>query len=564
MDFSQVTSFFAQMGDYIRIGLSIAFAFIMSLGQIITPFTVNQAKCFEKWSAGDKFESSYCAELKKDPDKDFVVLNIADVQLNDTELYDGSWDLARATISSAVNQTNPDLITLTGDNAWGMLSYIELCKYIDSFGIPWAPVMGNHDGQNTPSEFWCAYQFTTAKNCLFKFGPEDMGYGNYIINITENGKVIHSLFMMDTHSNADDTDAGKVNLGADGSAGYDHLWENQLKWYEWAVNGITKSAGKTVESTVFMHIPTVEYSTYYAQYYDSDNDCWKDEYAGECFGVNHEDVCCAHGNNGFFDLCKKLGSTKNIIVGHDHINSSSMLVDGIRLSYGLKCGSGCYWEPEMSGGSTLTISSDGTGTFKHVYVNTNDYKAIIESGTYTLKATIKNGDVTVPITLYADKGGKYCIETELRTSALSSVKAVFLSDGKKIYLILPTMKMYIEAGTTDELLGEQDAISAFTDPTVVQGENAMYVKTDFITLDGKEYVVEEYKTDDGATIKYYYLNENLKRIEAVESNGDATIIEIESISPYVPANAFSLPSGYTDMTGTFNDEGYEGVIKSEN
>ena len=64
----------------------------------------------------------------------------------------------------------------------------------------------------------------------------------------------------------------------------------------------------------------------------------------------------------------RLGSTKNMIVGHDHVNSSSMVVDGIRLSYGLKCGSGCYWEPEMSGGSTLTISSDGTGTFAHVYI----------------------------------------------------------------------------------------------------------------------------------------------------------------------------------------------------
>ena len=369
MDFGKVTAFFSQAGTYIKIGLGVAFTFIISLVQIIAPFTANQAKLFEKWSADDKFETSYCAELKKDPDKDFVVLNIADVQLNDAELYDGSWDLAKSTIKSAVEKAKPDLITLTGDNAWGMLSYIELCKYIDSYGIPWAPVMGNHDGQRTPSEFWCAYQFTSSKNCLFKFGPEDMGYGNYIINITENGKIIHTLFMMDTHSDADDTEAGKINLGTDGSAGYDHLWANQLEWYEWAVDGITASAGKTVESTAFMHIPVVEYDTYYAQYYDKENDCWKDEYADDCFGVNHEDVCCAHGNNGFFALCKRLGSTKNIIVGHDHVNSSSMLVDGIRLSYGLKCGSGCYWESEMSGGSTLTIASDGTAEFEHIYID---------------------------------------------------------------------------------------------------------------------------------------------------------------------------------------------------
>ena len=558
MDFSQVTSFFTQMGDYIRIGFSVALAFIMSLGQIIAPFTANQAKCFEKWSAGDKFETSYCAELKKNPDKDFVVLNIADVQLNDTELYDGSWDLAKTTIKSAVKQTAPDLITLTGDNAWGMLSYIELCKYIDSFGIPWAPVMGNHDGQNTPSEFWCAYQFTTAKNCLFKFGPEDMGYGNYIINITENGKIIHSLFMMDTHSNADDTDAGKINLGADGSAGYDHLWKNQFEWYEWAVNGITKSAGKTVESTVFMHIPTVEYSTYYAQYYDSDNDCWKDEYKADCFGVNHEEVCCANGNNGFFDLCKKLGSTKNIIVGHDHVNSSSMLVDGIRLSYGLKCGSGCYWEPEMSGGSTLTISSDGSAEFEHVYLTGGKDAEIINSGAYTIKATVKTGDTELPMAFSID-GNKISVSTKI----LGTITARIFSDGENVYLVIPAFRVYVNAGTADELIGDNEYLPTFADPgSWAQNQDAVYVKSGKTTINGNEYYFDEYSAKDIESLKYYYQANSLalKQIEAVDTDGTVSLINIKSVSADVPSDAFSIPSGYKDMTEIFMRDGYEGVL----
>ena len=69
MDFGKVTEFFAQIPAYIRIGLSVAFTFIVSLGQIIAPLTSNEAKFFEKWDENSKFETSYCAELEKDPDK---------------------------------------------------------------------------------------------------------------------------------------------------------------------------------------------------------------------------------------------------------------------------------------------------------------------------------------------------------------------------------------------------------------------------------------------------------------------------------------------------------------
>ena len=204
------------------------------------------------------------------------------------------------------------------------------------------------------------------------------------------------------------------------------------------------------------------------------------------------------------------------------------------------------------GGSVVIVPKDSPS---------ESYKEIIQSGRYTMKATIKNGDVTVPITLYVDNGGKYSISTKLKTSALTSVTAQFLSDGENIYLILPTLRMYIKAGTTDELLGEQDAVAAITDPTVIQGQDATWVQTGTTTINGKDYTVEEYKTGDGQTIKYYYDGDNLKRIESVESNGDATVIEITEVSGSVPANAFKVPAGYTDMTKAFEEGGYGGVLK---
>lgn len=343
------------------------FSFILAFIQILIPIASvglsGSDAYFTKWDESTVYTEDYAVELEKNPGEDFVILNLTDIQLSFGEEYGYPGKLAKATVDKLVEETDPDLITVTGDNAWSLDSYNDMIKMLDGYGIPWAPVMGNHDGQGCISEKWCAARFVQAENCLFKFGPEGMGYGNYIINITENGSIIHTLFMMDSHS-----DIQKTNINGEKGSGYDHFWPEQLKWYEWAVNGIKKTAGKTVESTVFMHIPVVEYKTAWEEAYDIDNSCYKQEYSSSSFGVNHEGVCCAPKNNGFFALCKDLNSTKNMVCGHDHVNSSSILYDGIRLTYGIKCGKGCYWEEEMSGGTTISVGSDGSAAIEHIFV----------------------------------------------------------------------------------------------------------------------------------------------------------------------------------------------------
>lgn len=317
---------------------------------------------FEKWSPEQEYTADYAVELEKTPEKDFVVLNLTDIQLSADEVFSSKGSFAYAVVDKLVKETNPDLITVTGDNAWSSLAYIQFVEEIDKYGIPWAPVMGNHDGQRCKGEAWCAKLLLDADNCLFKVGPKGMGYGNYIINITENGDIIHTIYMMDTHSDADDVKEGKIN-----GSGYDHVWNNQIEWFKWASAGISRIAGKQVESSLFMHIPLCEYETAYNEAYDTTTGTYKGAYAETSFGVNHEPVSCPTINNGFFSVIKEAG-TKNVIVGHDHINNTSILYDGVRLSYSLKCGSGCYWESEMNGGSILSIASDGSAVFSHRFI----------------------------------------------------------------------------------------------------------------------------------------------------------------------------------------------------
>lgn len=370
-------------------------AFFFAIPQILAPIPahLNQDSYFEDWSAEMQYTEDYAIVLEKDENKDFVVLNLADVQISDGEEYYPQYEYAKAMINKLVEEQKPDLITLTGDNAWDTVSYITLVDFIDSLGIPWAPVMGNHDGQGCISEFWCGYLFNEAENCLWKFGPKDMGYGNYIINIEENGEVVHTIFMMDTHDDGEWTVDGKT------VSGYDHLWDNQIEWYEWAVKGIEETEGKTVESSVFIHIPVFEVKTVWEEYYeghycaacdkyftkvqliadccpdcagaitykDENRNHWIGEYADKATGILHETPCPGAVDNHFTDKMLSLGSTKNVIFGHDHVCNASINYEGIQLTYSLKLGYGAYYEEGLMGGTTLSIASDGSAEYAHHY-----------------------------------------------------------------------------------------------------------------------------------------------------------------------------------------------------
>ncbi len=369
-------------------------AFFFAIPQILAPIPANifEASYFEEWSAEQEYTEDYAVVIEKEADKDFVILNLADIQISDDENYYPEYEYAKAMINKLVEEQKPDLITLTGDNAWDTVAYVTLVNFVDSLGIPWAPVMGNHDGQGCISEFWCGYLFDEAENCLWKFGPKDMGYGNYIINIEENGEVIHTLFMMDTH------DDGEWTVDGQTVSGYDHLWDNQIEWYEWAVKGIEAKAGKPVESSVFIHIPVFEVREVWNEYYEGhycascddlftaaqlkngkcpacagevtlthnkEGNLWTGEYADKATGIIHETPCPGAVNNHFTDKMLELGSTKNVMFGHDHVCNASINYEGIQLTYSLKLGYGCYYEDGLMGGTTLTINSDGNAQYAH-------------------------------------------------------------------------------------------------------------------------------------------------------------------------------------------------------
>ena len=350
---------------------------LLSLFEIAVPFAAQKLsndgeKYMYEWSSDLEFSDEHFVEIEKTPGKDFKILNLTDIQLYDSEIYekDGIGEDCHNLVKQLIEDERPDLITLSGDCFCSTLSTLDLIDILESYEIPWAPVFGNHEGGNQGEwQFWAAWHLANAKHSLFEFGPKDMGYGNYIINLTENDKVIHSFYMMDTHGTIGSFDGknGKTYYY------YDHLWDNQIAWYEWAVHGNERLAGHPVQSTAIMHIPLREYG-----------DAWKSvstkekgpgiqyglldpQYSDIAFGLCRWGGGWPKENNGFFDKVKELGSTKDIIAGHDHYNDSSVLYEGVRLTYSLHTGFGGYYWEDLYGGTVLTIDSEGKTNTHHVY-----------------------------------------------------------------------------------------------------------------------------------------------------------------------------------------------------
>ena len=94
--------------------------------------------------------------LKKTPGKDFTVLNLTDIHWDIVAWMPGNkeYETVVGTIRELIARTQPDLITVSGDLSWGMAveSYVAVADLLDSFGIPWAPVWGNHDNQSIDNQ----------------------------------------------------------------------------------------------------------------------------------------------------------------------------------------------------------------------------------------------------------------------------------------------------------------------------------------------------------------------------------------------------------------------------
>lgn len=353
-----------------KIGLGVTGVLLVAVIAVgIVFFPKFGAKRYEMWSPEDTYTTeNAAATLTKQPGQDFKILQFSDTQLfTSTSENNAALDL----VKKLAEEQKPDLMVFVGDNVSGAFTKFSIKTFIeavDSLGIPWAPVFGNHDGEGVVDLAWQGEQFQKAKNCVYKPGPSNVsGEGNYIIHIEESGKIIESLYLLDSHNRYE---------YEDGKKDYAFINQDQINWYSWAVKGVSELAygnyapadGKVVPSMAFFHIALPEFQTAMDPYLD-ENGVGKVP-ASLGTGEIRERICCPPYNSGFFSVIKELGSTKDIFVGHDHANDAIVTYEGIRMAYGIKTGPSPHqWNGAVAYGGTVIRITDQTErvTIEHLY-----------------------------------------------------------------------------------------------------------------------------------------------------------------------------------------------------
>lgn len=314
-----------------------------------------------------------CDTNGKIVNKPFKILVTTDLHLCD------DWELINKSLSMLakhVEAEKPDLILFTGDvvlTDHQQVDCIQFGRFMEKMGIYWAYVFGNHEARAEKEyhKYFMLKNLTSFPHCLSKFGDSSLfGYGNFFINILSSPNSIQqSIVMLDSGRNTSPTH--NVENGAPAELkGYDFLKKDQIDWYKKTILDLEKEYGK-FKSIMAMHIALCEYEKVMKQ--DEDGNYVPTGEAEILYGGMYESVGCSEFNSGMFDAIKELGSTKAVIVGHDHINDFCAKYDGVYLVYAQCDGYNTYtmgsnfgWDEKdwMQGVTMIDMNKDGEISFR--------------------------------------------------------------------------------------------------------------------------------------------------------------------------------------------------------
>lgn len=298
----------------------------------------------------------------------FDILQLSDLHLSSQRNLEEDYNYLTGLVQKFKENNggkDADLIVFTGDlfTFASKLTIEKTFETFDSWGIPWTLTFGNHDEQLFADFEFAAYAASKCKNCVFNYLHDDMtGLTNSIINLKEGEETKFQIFMVDSNT-----------YSYQGGIGYDWVHEDQLDWYEEAIKyenkkydqNWQKGSENTIKSFIFQHIPLVEFKEAYEGYIAN-----PPKYDGD--GENHEGNSPAKYNSGFYDRIKANKSTRAVVVGHDHINTTDIDFnkDGysVHFIYGVKSTDNIYHDDDGMGYRSFKIYSDGSfSTETHFY-----------------------------------------------------------------------------------------------------------------------------------------------------------------------------------------------------
>ncbi len=264
------------------------------------------------------------------------------VQLTDLH-YVGNKPAAkkvRALVDSVMRIERPDLVVLTGDIVYARPSdrnMREILSYIDSFGVPFCTVFGNHDDEfGVPRSV--LYDIAASfENCV---NPPrgDAESPDYTVELLSScgGRVAAVLYCIDSNAHIFDDKGDFVE--------YDRIHGDQIEAYRARSAAYTQAnGGVPLPALGFFHIPLPEYREASA----SDG--------APLYGTRMEACCAPYHNSGMFDAILDCGDIFATFVGHDHDNDYVTMWKGVILCYGRYGGGNTVYNNLQSGARVILL-----------------------------------------------------------------------------------------------------------------------------------------------------------------------------------------------------------------
>lgn len=297
-------------------------------------------------------------------DRPLKVLGFTDTHLDG---YPGCYRMTSKLLKETIETEKPDLVVFVGDNVTGgdnRTRAHEFTQLMTELNVPWAPAIGNHEGDNAASisrEEMISI-FMTSPTCLIPSvkakladGSDVWGVANYSVPLyNEDGKMVQRFIFMDGGDGMSDEDRVRLGFADYPKFVYDFIKENQIAWYREEIKN------DECPSMIFCHIPLPEHVDAVEK--------------GELLaGYNLEGICCSKYNSGMFAAMKEEGKTMAFVVGHDHVNASRYLYEGVQFIYNRMSGLSSYnaisskgKDKLMQGCSIYYIHEDGQVTFDEI------------------------------------------------------------------------------------------------------------------------------------------------------------------------------------------------------
>ena len=264
---------------------------------------------------------------------DFKIMQLTDLHFS----VQTDYVKVKTYLAKNITTSNPDLMVLTGDTFMDATKNIvtNVLDFVDSFNIPFAITFGNHDQQGDYDYDFVTNYIKSKKNAMYLDYEDDnlTGLANYFIDLMDNGTVKYRLYILD--SNSYYFNGIKYD--------YDIIHDEQLEHIE----NINKTDGDAF-GLVFYHIPLYEETDAYALFKEG-------KIVGK--GENREKSCVAYKRSDAFNRMKN-ASIKAHFFGHDHINYTDLMYQGVSLSYGLKSTPEIYSDDDLLGYKEITLKDD--------------------------------------------------------------------------------------------------------------------------------------------------------------------------------------------------------------